>query len=233
MGGKYLVDAALTFGASSSPGIFDRVAELVLTLALHLAGLARDLALRQLDYNVFIGHLVEVTEAYEVYHRLALDIGVRAAPEEEDKAFGPQQFGAILGFTFNTVAWTWHMDQKKAEKILRLLFKIAEDREISQGDLQTLVGKIGFYYPLFDGLFERTFLLEAVEPEASKHSRVLVTEGLVSQSKWWIRNIYAAMENNLPLPDPRGWCPAASVAIYPNASGGLNHPGSGFGAVVW
>ena len=70
------MDAALTFGASSSPGIFDRVAELVLTLALHLAGLARDLALRQLDDNVFIGHLVEVTEAYEVYHRLALDIGV-------------------------------------------------------------------------------------------------------------------------------------------------------------
>ena len=55
LGGKYLVDAALTFGASSSPGIFDRVAELVLALALHLAGLARDLALRQLDDNVFIG----------------------------------------------------------------------------------------------------------------------------------------------------------------------------------
>ena len=233
LGGKYLVDAALTFGASSSPGIFDRVAELVLALALHLAGLARDLALRQLDDNVFIGSEAEVFWAYDVYHRLALDIGVRTAPEEEDKAFGPQQFGAILGFTFDTVAWTWHMEQKKAEKILRLLFKIAEDRVISQGDLQTLVGKIGFYYPLFDGLFERTFLLEAVEPEASKHARVLATEGLVSQSRWWIRNIYAAMENNLPLPDPRGWCPAASVAIYPDASGGLNHPGSGFGAVVW
>ena len=41
IGGRYLVDTALTFGASSSPGIFDRLAELVLKLALYLAKLSR------------------------------------------------------------------------------------------------------------------------------------------------------------------------------------------------
>ena len=233
LGGKLLVDAALTFGASSSPGIFDRVAELILRMALHMAGLARSSALRQLDDNVFIGREQEVRRAYETYNQLALDIGVRVAPEEQDKAFGPQTSGAILGFTFNTETWTWSMEEKKAVKIIRLLYKISEDRDISQGELQSLTGKIGFYWPLFDGLYERTFFLEAVEAKAPKNSKVQVTDNMVSQAKWWIRNITAAMENNLALPDPRGWFPAASVSIFPDASGGLNQPGSGLGAVVW
>ena len=94
------MDAALTFGASSSPGIFDKISELILRMALHAAGLERATALRQLDDNVLIGTEGEVRLGYNTYNQVALDLGVLVAPEEKDKAFGPQQFGAVLGFQF-------------------------------------------------------------------------------------------------------------------------------------
>ena len=155
------MDAALTFGASSSPGIFDKISELILRMALHAAGLERATALRQLDDNVLIGTEGEVKLGYNTYNQVALDLGVLVAPEEEDKAFGPQQFGAVLGFQFSSKDWVWTMEKKKGEKILRLLFKIWEDRSITQGELQSLIGKITFYFPLFEGKFERTFFLAA------------------------------------------------------------------------
>ena len=54
-----------------------------------------------------------------------------------------------------------------------------------------------------------------------------------SQAGWWIRTITAALEAPMSLPDPRGWTPASAVPVYPDASGGLNPAGTGFGAVVW
>ena len=228
------MDAALTFGASSSPGIFDRIAELVLRMALHMAKLSRDKAIRQLDDNVLIGPEEEVVTGYEAYKSLAKTIGVRVAPEERDKAFGPQTYGAVLGFVFNIKDWNWTMDHDKAAKICRLLFRIVEDGQISQGELQTLVGKIGFYHPLFQGAkFERTFFLNAVDLSKPKSSLVTITPGLVSQARWWATTIAATLDVNMTLPDPRGWFPAHVLNIYPDASGGLNAAGSGFGAVVW
>lgn len=171
------MDAALTFGASSSPGIFDKISELILRMALHAAGLERATALRQLDDNVLIGTEGEVKLGYNTYNQVALDLGVLVAPEEEDKAFGPQQFGAVLGFQFSSKDWVWTMEKKKGEKILRLLFKIWEDRSITQGELQSLIGKITFYFPLFEGKFERTFFLAAQNQKVPKASAVTVTPG--------------------------------------------------------
>ena len=60
-----------------------------------------------------------------------------------------------------------------------------------------------------------------------------MTPGLVSQARWWATTIAATLDVNMTLPDPRGWSPAHVLNIYPDASGGLNAAGSGFGAVVW
>ena len=86
-------------------------------MALHMAILSRDKAIRQLDDNVLIGTEEEVVTGYEAYRSLAKIIGVRIAPEERDKAFGPQTFGAVLGFVFNIKDWNWTMDHDKAAKI--------------------------------------------------------------------------------------------------------------------
>ena len=233
IGGRYLVDSALTFGSSSSPGIFDRVAEIILRLALHIAKLSRDVVIRQLDDNVFIGENSEVWKGYNTFNKLAQDIGVRVSPEEKGKAFPPQDHGAILGFNFNIRDWCWSMDEDKATKILRLLYLITEDGAICHEDLDTLVGKIGFYWPLFDGRFERTMLFSAQNVAALKKDPVLVTPQLQSQARWWIISIRAAMEAPLSLPDPRSPFPAHQVSLFPDAAGGVGPAGSGFGAVVW
>ena len=234
MGGKLLVDAALTFGASSSPGLFDQLAELVLQLVLWLAGLKRNTAIRQLDDNVVIGQRREVELAYNTYMSLAKRVGVRVAKEEADKAFGPQRSGTILGLQFSAESWTWTMDKDKAARISRLLHKISSDRAITQGELQTLVGKLTFYHPLFrGGKFERTLLLRAQNVKAASWTQVKVTDELASQARWWLITMGAALKAPQELPDPRNPFPAAEISIFPDAAGGCSAVGSGLGAVVW
>ena len=233
IGGRYLVDSALTFGASSSPGIFDRVAELVLRLALHLANMPRRIAVRQLDDNVFIARPAEVWRAYNTFIKLAKEIGVKVSPEEDGKAFGPQDSGAILGFNFNIRNWTWSMDEDKATKIMRLLCEITEDGRIIHSRLDTLIGKLGFYWPLFGGRFERTFLFLAQDESALGRDWVTITPQLQSQARWWLLNIRAKLEAPSSLPDPRSPFPASQISLFPDAAGGIGPPGSGFGAVAW
>ena len=233
IGGRFLVDSALTFGASSSPGIFDRVAELILRLALHLANMPRKMAVRQLDDNVLIGSPSEVWAAYNTFLQLSKEIGVRVSPEEAGKAFGPQEFGAILGFNFDVRNWSWSMDQDKATKIMRLLCEITEDGAITHGSLDTLIGKIGFYWPLFGGRFERTFLFLAQDESALSQDPVTVTPQLQSQARWWLLKIRAKLEAPNSLPDPRSPFPASQLSLFPDAAGGIGPPGSGFGAVAW
>ena len=232
IGGRYLVDTALTFGASSSPGIFDRLAELVLKLALHLAKLSRELGVRQLDDNVLIGEPAEVWGGYLAFHSLAKKIGVRTSPEVKGKAFPPQSSGAVLGFNFDVPSWSWSMDTDKAVKIIRLLFKV-KDGEATQAELDTLIGKIGFYWPLFKGQFERTFLFLAQDQKVPRRKKVVVFPQLLSQVNWWIKSIRAAMDKNHAMPDPRGCFPSSFLAVYPDAAGGVGPAGSGFGAVLW
>ena len=232
IGGRFLVDTALTFGASSSPGLFDRLAELVLKLALHIAKLPRELAVRQLDDNVLIGEPEEVWRGYFAFNSLAKKIGVRTSPEVKGKAFPPQSHGAVLGFNFHAPTWTWSMDTEKAIKILRLLFKV-KDGEANQAELDTLIGKIGFYWPLFKGQYERTFLFLAQQQKAPRIKKVVLFPQLLSQVNWWIRTIRAAMDKNHNMPDPRGIFPSSFLAVYPDAAGGVGPAGSGFGAVLW
>ena len=115
IGGRYLVDTALTFGASSSPGIFDRLAELVLKLALHLAKLSRELAVRQLDDNVLIGEPAEVWGGYFAFHSLAKKIGVRTSvcriinsPEAAHNKLGSRQSvrGLLTARLFSFSSWS-------------------------------------------------------------------------------------------------------------------------------
>ena len=233
IGGRFLVDSALTFGSSSSPGIFDRVAELVLRLALHLANMPRRMAVRQLDDNVFIARPAEVWTAYNTFLKLATEIGVKVSPEEDGKAFGPQESGAILGFNFNVKSWSWTMDQDKATKIMRLLCEILVDGATTHSQLDTLVGKLGFYWPLFGGRFERTFLFLAQDEKALGRDPVTVTPQLQSQARWWLLKIRSRLENPDNLPDPRSPFPASQLSLYPDAAGGIGPLGSGFGAVAW
>ena len=149
LGGRSFLERCLTFGSSSSPGIFDDIAELIVLLTLNILGWRRSSVCRQLDNTIFIGQLLETLRWYETYREVCASLEIRVAEEVADKAFGVTTRGALLGLVFDLSAWTWSMDIPKAEKLLRLLHLIASDKQIRQRDLSKLCGKLNFYMDIF------------------------------------------------------------------------------------
>ena len=102
---RWFLERCLTFGSSSSPGLFDKFAELVLLLSLWALGWDRGMACRQLDDAVLIAQADEVLAWYAEYTRLCALLGVRLAPEEDDKAFSCSASGTMLGIWFDLQDW--------------------------------------------------------------------------------------------------------------------------------
>ena len=234
LGGRAFLERCLTFGSGSSPGIFDDVAELVLVMALWLLAWARRMACRQLDDTIMIAYKQEVLRWHLVYTDLCSRLGIRLAPEEENKAFGCQTRGVLLGIMFDLEAWTWSMESKKAEKVIRLLAKITVDKSITMKELGSLNGKISFYMDIFSGRWERAMLLAPGAPNSKNNNRLVdITPGMISQASWWMRRMTAAAKHPDRIPDYRVLEPATCVHVFPDSAGGLGGLGAGFGAAVW
>ena len=230
---RYFLERCLTFGSSSSPGLFDRFAELILLLSLWTLGMDRALACRQLDDAVMIASGDQVRAWYEAYTSLCAHLGVRLAPEEDDKAFSCASEGTILGVYFNLDLWTWSISQERGDKIRRRLQEVLTQDSVSMKSLGSLLGKLGAYMDVFEGRWERAFLLAAWHPDQNPNTRVPVTPAMRSQAGWWDRRIVMAMKKPARIPDARPMTPVAGVHIFTDSAGGLGSPGSGFGAAVW
>ena len=65
--GMYFVELYLTFGCKSSPGIYDRISDIVLRLTCLLAELKRRLMVKQLNNAVHFGPQRQVEKFYKMY----------------------------------------------------------------------------------------------------------------------------------------------------------------------
>ena len=151
VGGRFFLERCLTFGSSSSPGIYDDLAELIVCLVLHILSWKRDMICRQLDDTIFLGNKDDTVTWYTTYKDVCRELRVRVAPEVAAKAFGVTQKGSVLGLIFDLESFTWSMDWEKALKLIRLLHLIATDRKLLQRDLGKITGKINFYMDIFLG----------------------------------------------------------------------------------
>ena len=233
-GGRFFVERALTFGASSSPSIYDRMAEMVLMLVAAASEVPRHCLLRQLDDNMAVGSLPMVARWYDTYHNIAKEIGVRTAPEDvPDKCFGPAPSGILLGIEYDLPSWRWRMPADKADKLLRLLFSIRDATTVSNGLILTTCGKITHYHSILGdcGKYERSFLIQSSMPLDDKTIPIQVTANMRSQADYWIRTLAWAQDWS-PIPDPRPRSPASSFHAFPDAAGGSQyHSLNGYGAV--
>ena len=234
LGDRYFLERCLTFGSSSSPGIFDDIAELAVLLAIHILMWRRSMICRELDDTIFIGLLEDAKTWYSTYKAVCARLGVRLADEVKDKAFGPRDKGTLLGLDFDLASWTWSMSASKADKILTLLHLVASDRSITQSDLAKLCGKINFYMDIFQGRWERSFFLEKLDCKTKRDPTVVsVSADMVSQARWWIAQINMRLVYPARIPDPRNPQRSTCVTIFPDAAGGRGAPGTGYGAILW
>ena len=234
--GKIFCEGSLTFGASSSPSIFDRLSEIQRVLACIKSSMRRARTLKQLDDVCGFSRQQSVVDCfYNAYADVAEEVGIKLADvSDPDKCFSPRQAGTILGLEYDSTTWSWSFSDKKAVKIMTLLKLVIENKYVTIGDLKSLAGRLEFYHMIMgsSGKFERGFIISASNISEVKTDKVKCTSALISQCWWWARAITVALKHS-PIPDPYVWEPMVTFGLYPDAAGGGNMKiGRGLGVVL-
>lgn len=221
LGGRFFMERALVFGCTSSPGLYDRIAKLVITLAILVAKVGKEFALQCLDDVVFIGSLPDCTAFYKAYREVCSRIGVSLASEEDpDKAFAPCTAGTILGIEYNVAAWLWKIPDTKVSYMMATLFDIVEGKSIQMDQCQSLAGRLNAYHKLVPGgKWERGWIQRLVDSTAPKQMKVTPRAPAISQARWWIINM-ANAAGWTEIPDTRPQTPATGLEVFPDAAGG-------------
>ena len=107
--GKTFYELCMVFGASSSAGLFDRLAKIVLHIVLVKSGMPRRCVIQHLD-DVCSASPRGSTRArkfYDTFKSICKVLGVQLAPEgDKDKEFGPTTKGLVLGIVYDPQSWT-------------------------------------------------------------------------------------------------------------------------------
>ena len=143
--GRVFFELALVFGASSSPGIFDRLAKVVLHIVVNLSGFPSRLVIQHLDDVCACGPEGSdaVDKFYDTYKRTCEDLGIKlASADDPDKAFEPKCEGQVLGVDYDSTSMTWHLRQDKISIILSILHEVMEEGEATVRVLKKLCGKL-------------------------------------------------------------------------------------------
>ena len=233
--GKYFAELCLIFGTSSSVGIYDRAAKVVLDLVLKVCGFPRELVCQHLDDVCAAGPAGSqcLAEFVSTYRKVAEEIGVRLAPTDDpDKAFNPCQQGTVLGVTYDTKGWTWAIPEEKESRILHALKEAITADHMRQGDIWSLVGRILHYCPLIPtGRFNIDHLIAANSVSDDRRYPVEITKQLRRQLWFWLTMIRATSGHTM-IPDPADRFPAWTRECYTDSAGGsLTGVGRGAGAV--
>ena len=243
-GGKYFIDRSLTFGCSSSPGLYDCVSRVVKEIAIKDSGTKRKDTYQCLDDCGLVGSERDAGAFHASYSVIGPRVGVRLA-EGVDKSFASTSHGEILGIIYNAKDWTWTFSDRKYRKLVNELTEVTESETVDRKLLEKISGKIGHYKSIVcpEARWERAHILYLATDGRKKGARswrssepqtVKVTKELREQALWWCRALIAAQQEETMIPDTRMWFPNTFVSVFPDAAGGSDTSvGRGFGGVVW
>ena len=233
-GGRFFVETQMTFGCSSSPGIFDSLSYLVMEIAIRRSQTDRDTIQKQLDDVVMFGQVGtgKCEKFYKEYKDVCGKVGVRLAPEDDpEKAFGPSRQGVILGVDYDLRKWTWRLPRDKMVRLVWQLEEVIKNKEVKNELAMSVVGKLTHYRDLVrNGYWERGFLLK-LPRGTEKNRRRTVTENMRIQARWWQVSLLAA-ESGEKIPDRRGTETLDRAVLSTDAAGGSGALGVGMGGVV-
>ena len=238
IGGRYFIEERITFGSSSSPGIFERPSWFLLRAAVCKAKARQELTTKQIDDAMVFSKKGDgvCQRVYENYRQLADRMGARLAPETKpDKAFSPRSKGVALGVELDLESWTWRLPRKKMVAIRHSLEVVRVSKSVDMGLVKTLVGRLNHYSSIVPaGKVERSFIthLQTVG-ESRGLQEVAVTEAARDAAAWWLAALPAATAYSR-IRDLR---PQSVVVndyhLYMDAAGGSSDSKNGAGGLVW
>lgn len=236
-GGKLFVDRSLTFGSRSSPGIYDKISNIIRDIANIRSRLPRTSGFKCLDDTGHVGSEEVCRRFYAEYKGVCTRVGVRLAPEDDpEKAFQASRSGTILGLEYNTQTWTWTFCSSKIAKIELLIQEALENDTMELGSLKKLSGKLNHYHMVVSprGRWERGFLVY-IAGKVGRNSELVKTtdSNFRSQLRWWQRNLQLS-KTGLPIPDPFPRFRCNPFRVYPDAAGAsASNMKLGMGGVAW
>ena len=235
--GKAFKELCLIFGSSSSPGIFDDGAKVVLFIIIIISMFCRDWLIQHLDdvAAAVPAHLKHKLEKFDAtFQEIAVDLGIQLAPrDDKEKSFGPSKQGVILGVWYDTDQWVWGIPGEKLHRLRALLQSVLDVVEVKQEVLWTIVGKLIHVRPLVPGgKFHMDYLLRANSVSEDPGFLVPVTADMKSQLWFWYSALPLCSGATL-IPDPDRPIAPWALQVFTDASGGsFSDPWRGVGAVT-
>ena len=230
--GKYFVELCLIFGTSSSVGIYDRAAKVVLELVLLICGFLRELVCQHLD-DVCAAGGQELFDFERTYRMVAEEVGVKLAPTDDpDKAFSPCHQGTVLGVYYDTVEWTWCIPADKLSRLMGQLRAAMDADCLRQDEIWSLVGRVLHYCPLVPaGRFNIDHLIKANGVSSEKKRLVELSPAFKRQVWFWLTMVRVS-SGHCRIPDPEDRFPVWTRECYTDSAGGsMGRPGRGAGVV--
>ena len=239
-GGKFFKELCLIFGCSSSAGIFDALAKLVLELVCRMVGFPREMVCQHLDdicAAMAAAELRKLEEFDEGFKSVAGMVGVKLAPRtDKEKSFGPCKQGVVFGVEYDTENWTWAIPR---ERMVRLLLSLQEamDRLVLEARaVKSLAGKIINVKALVPmGRFNVDLIMRwlvAAAAAAADKELVAAPEGCGRQLQFWHVMLRACSGVvSIPGMEPGGL--GGALEAFTDAAGGsADSPGNGTGGVM-
>ena len=231
--GKYFAELCLTFGGSSSVGLFDRLAKVFRFIATKLSKIPAKQVRQIIDDVVGCGTKAEVLDFYGKYKEVALDCGVILASEDDPKkAFSAAQEGEVFGVTYNSREFTWWLREDKQAVIVHMLGLLEQTGEHKLSFLKRIVGKLVHYRLMVpNGKFYLGQLVKVSQGEDLEEV-VRVTDWARAEAWYW-RHVMPFCGQRTRLPDPEYCLPPWTLRAHTDAAGGSRqHCGYGAGAVL-
>ena len=238
IGGKYFIEERITFGSSSSPGIFERPSWFLLRAACCKAEADQRLITKQIDDAMVFSALGDgiCQSVYNHYRVLADRMGARLAPETKpDKAFPPRTRGIALGVELDLEAWLWRLPRSKVVVIRHSLEILRTSFRVEMPMLRTLVGRLNHYSSIVPGgKVERSFVT-SLQTMGDREGllEVEVTEVARAAARWWLAALPSSVEfSRIKDLRPRSVL-VNDFTLYMDAAGGSAGSKNGAGGLVW
>ena len=233
---RYFCELCLIFGNVSSVGIFNRMARLMILLAVLLTDFPSFLAIQHLDDLCAIGSQdgVMIWRFYRQYQDVCRRVGVQLQEADDagaDKAFSPTTKGSMLGIWFCTVTWRWWISEEKITRYCNDMLDMTKCVTTTQRKVWETVGKVLYVSVLVPGSkYHVSALLKANKQSKDPHASVVITDLMKKQLFWWI-NMVRLVGEGMPIPSSYDVCPINAIQADSDAAGGTLRGGAGCGVI--
>lgn len=224
------------FGCVSSVGIYDRMARLMVRIALSLTGFPAFLAVQHLDDLCVISppDVELINRVYRQYLDVCKMVGVslqEPADASADKAFAPTTRGTMLGVWFCTESWRWWLSEEKIVRYVNDLMELSRKDETTQREVWQSVGKVLYVSVLLPGSkYHTSALLAANNQSKDPNAIVGVTKLMKEQLLWWV-DMVRLVGKGMPIPSAYDECPLNALQADSDSAGGSLRGGSGCGVL--